>query len=70
MNDGILLTIAIPTYNRYQYLEGCLKATCTIEFSRMEIVVQDNTEDNARGLEIIHSYFPLLFLLIERNCLK
>lgn len=55
MENEILLSIAIPTYNRYQYLEDCLKATCTIESNRMEIIVQDNSEDNLKGLKIIQS---------------
>ena len=53
MEDTILLSIVIPTYNRYQYLEGCLRATCTIDSNEIEIIVQDNSEDNTRGLEII-----------------
>ena len=55
MDNSILLSIAIPTYNRYQYLEDCLKAACTIRSEKLEIIVQDNTEDNAKGLDIICS---------------
>ncbi len=55
MDNEILLSIAIPTYNRYQYLEDCLKATCSINSEKMEIVVQDNSENNAAGIKIIQS---------------
>ena len=29
--DEILLSVVIPTYNRYKYLKGCLEATKKIE---------------------------------------
>lgn len=48
-----LLSVVIPTYNRYQYLVGCLKATTAIKTAEMEIVVHDNTENNEEILPVI-----------------
>jgi len=76
MESNILLSIAIPTYNRYQYLEDCLKATCTIKSERMEIIVQDNTEDNAKGVEIVRRindervkyFYTKEHITVSENC--
>lgn len=51
--DQILLSVIIPTYNRYEYLKGCLDATTTLRSNNFEIIVQDNTEDNKEILEYI-----------------
>lgn len=49
-----LLSIIIPTYNRYKYLFGSLDAiTCTIQDDCIEIIVQDNTEDNTEFVEYL-----------------
>lgn len=44
--EKILLSIVIPTYNRYQYLFEAIKACLTIPSEEFEVVVQDNTENN------------------------
>lgn len=41
-----LLSIVIPTKDRYKYLKGCLKSIVSLKSSDIEIVVQDNTIDN------------------------
>lgn len=41
-----LVSVVIPTYNRYEYLYGCIDATRSISSNDLEIVIQDNTEDN------------------------
>ena len=47
MKEEILLSIIIPTYNRYEYLIESLDVMAdTIESRQVEIVVQDNTVDN------------------------
>ena len=47
MNNRPIISIIIPTYNRYKYLMGSIDAmTETIPDSDIEIVVQDNTEKN------------------------
>ena len=51
--EDILLSVVIPTYNRYEYLKGCLEVTASIESPQLEIVVQDNTADNSEILPII-----------------
>lgn len=55
MGEDILLSIVIPTYNRYQYLEGCLRSICTVNSNKFEIVVQDNSEDNSQGISIVET---------------
>ena len=53
--NKILLSVVIPTYNRYEYLKGCLEATVTIDSAELEIIVHDNTEDNSEILPFISS---------------
>lgn len=48
-----ILSIVIATKNRYQYLKGCLKATCRIFSDEFEIIVQDNTEKNDEILSFL-----------------
>lgn len=42
----VLLSIVIPTYNRYKYLRDCLKTIISIKSEELEVIVQDNTADN------------------------
>ena len=41
-----IVSIVIPTYERYKYLYECVEATRSIASEEMEIVIQDNTSDN------------------------
>lgn len=41
-----LLSVVIPTYNRYEYLIPAIKSMLRITSNKLEIVVQDNTVDN------------------------
>ncbi len=52
---NVLLSVVIPTYNRYEYLKGCLEATTSIKSDELEIVVHDNTEDNSEILAVLES---------------
>lgn len=47
----ILLSVIIPTYNRYKYLRGCLESLSRLKSDQVEIIVQDNTENN---IEIVN----------------
>lgn len=51
----ILLSVVIPTYNRYKYLKECLEAITSIKSDELEIIVHDNTEDNAEILPVINA---------------
>lgn len=52
--ENVLLSIVIPTYNRYKYLLGSIDAIVdTICSDVVEIVIQDNTEDNATIIEYL-----------------
>ena len=46
-----LLSIVIPTYNRYQYLVDVLDVLLAFDGDDFEVIVQDNSEDNAIMLD-------------------
>lgn len=52
---NLLLSVLIPTYNRYQYLRGCLSSISRLESNRFEVIVQDNTVDNDEIVKFIDS---------------
>ena len=56
-NMGYLLSIIIPTKNRYNYLSKTLVNLSNLDEKKVEIVVQDNTdaEDNSKIKELIKS---------------
>lgn len=41
-----LLSIIIPTKNRYRYLQECLLSLRNLDTRKVEIIVQDNSDDN------------------------
>lgn len=53
MKNSVLLSIIIPTKNRYKYLKECLKSLIQINSHDFEIVVQDNSDDNKEIIEFI-----------------
>jgi glycosyltransferase involved in cell wall biosynthesis len=46
-----LLSIVIPTKNRYEYLNILIKTLLKFEYRNFEIIVQDNSADNSSFLE-------------------
>ena len=48
-----LLSIIIPTKERYEYLEKLVELLITFKENNFEIIVQDNSQDNSKFL----SYF-------------
>ena len=48
--DDILLSILIPTYNRYKYLKIVIDSFENIHSDQIEFVIQDNTKENAEIL--------------------
>jgi glycosyltransferase involved in cell wall biosynthesis len=42
-----LLSIIIPTKDRYQYLKESIKSIVEIKSEKIEIIIQDNTKDNS-----------------------
>lgn len=56
MKKEYLLSIVIPTKNRYPYLFKLLKLIDSFHFDNVEVVVQDNNENNEQILE----YFKML----------
>ena len=46
MSKNILLSIVIPTRNRFQYARSCIKSILNISSSDFEVIVQDNSDNN------------------------
>lgn len=55
----ILLTIAIPTYNRKNLLKRALESIISQLNSRIEILVSDNASDDGTD-EMMAEYFPMI----------
>lgn len=79
MEIKVLLSIIIPTYNRYKYLFGSIDAMLdTISSKMIEIIIQDNTEDNTAICDYIAKkndprikYFhESKRLTVSENCTK
>lgn len=48
-----LVSVVIPTYNRYVYLKGSIEACLSIPTRNFEIIVQDNTPDNTEIIDYL-----------------
>lgn len=62
----ILLSICIPTYNRYKYLDRCLKSVLCYEDNDIEILVQDNNSED-KTESIVMKYLNDKRLIYEKN---
>lgn len=60
--DRTLLSIVIPTRNRYVYLKDCIRSLLELDNSCIEIIIQDNTQNN----EEIRSYLGDM----DSSCIK
>lgn len=71
-----LLSVVIPTCNRYQYLKDCIKATLNVGADNLEIIIHDNTQDNAEILSFLQEihdrrlkyYHVIEHLSLSDNC--
>jgi len=52
-----LLSIIIPTKNRYIYLKSILKTFAEIDTGDIELVIQDNSDDNKEILDFLSSNY-------------
>ena len=50
-----LLSIIIPTKNRYQYLQECLLSLRKLDPRRVEIIVQDNSDDTSSFKDFLNN---------------
>jgi glycosyltransferase involved in cell wall biosynthesis len=50
-----LLSVIIPTKNRYKYLKNLVLYLAEIKSDELEIIIQDNSDDNSDFLEFIES---------------
>lgn len=55
MKEKPLLSIVVPTKDRYYYLKQLIQLIKSFNSDEIELVVQDNTKDNAEILEFIGS---------------
>lgn len=53
-----LLSIVVPTKDRYIYLKDCIKCLCDLrtKHRNVEIIIQDNSSDNSEIIPIIKEY--------------
>ena len=71
-----LVSVVIPTYNRYNYLKGCLEAILSIKSDDIELVVCDNTPANDEFLAYIKElndnrikyYHKMEHISMTENC--
>jgi len=80
----MLLSIIIPTKDRYHYLKECITTVLSVNTDDFELIIQDNTADNSEirdfceairdsRLKYFHYYEPLsvvdnLNKAIENSC--
>ena len=50
-----LLSIIIPTKNRYQYLQECLLSLRKLDPRRVEIIVQDNSDETSSFKDFLNN---------------
>lgn len=53
MDNTIIVSVVIPTYNRYKYLKGSIDTFASIKSNEIEFVIQDNTKDNTEIVEYL-----------------
>lgn len=53
--ESKLLSIVVPTKNRYEYLESLIRLIESFNNSDIELVIQDNSDDNSRILTFMKS---------------
>ena len=56
MEKGFLLSIVVPTKNRYPYLFKLMEVIESFHSSDIELVIQDNNEDNSPILDYFKTY--------------
>lgn len=55
MNNNPLLSIVVPTKNRYKYLKKLIELFVLSDFKRTELVIQDNSDDNSEILSYLEN---------------
>jgi glycosyltransferase involved in cell wall biosynthesis len=71
-----LLSIVVPTKNRYEYLKHCLSTLLEIKSNDIEIVIQDNSDDNTDFLNYLNEqdsenlkyFYTKTYLSVVENC--
>jgi glycosyltransferase involved in cell wall biosynthesis len=69
--DDLMLSIVIPTKNRYKYLKEALNTLSKIDSSHFEIVIHDNSDNNEEIIEYLNiNSFKNVRYLYEKNYLS
>lgn len=55
-----LLSIVVPTKNRYEYLEKLVELIANFKSDEIELVIQDNSDDNTHILGFLKGHFPFV----------
>ena len=53
-----LLSVIIPTKDRYIYLKECVETLSFLDNEKVEIVISDNTSDNSEFVKFLETKFP------------
>ena len=53
MEHKKLLSIVVPTKNRYYYLKYLIQLICNLQSNKVEMVIQDNSDDNSEFLNYL-----------------
>ena len=53
MNNRKLLSIVVPTKDRYKYLKYLIELIASFNSDEVELVIQDNSEDNKEILDFL-----------------
>ena len=69
MKKEYILSIVIPTKNRYPYLFQLIELIESFNYDEIELIIQDNTEDNSLFLEYLenHQYKHLKYFHIKEQ---
>ena len=51
-----LVSVVVPTKNRYKYLKNLITLIDSYHLSELELVIQDNSDDNAEILDYLKGY--------------
>ena len=53
MRDNPIISIVVPTKNRYKYLKQFIILVESFKDERIELFIQDNSDDNSEILEFL-----------------
>lgn len=67
MNTKPLLSIVVPTKDRYKYLEKLIELVHSFNNNDLEMVIQDNTDDNSVFLQYLSTHKEYKFIRYDHT---